>query len=72
MLSARLIQIKRRVIEGEKIAHAEKVFSLFQPHTEWISKGKAGVPVELGIRMCVMEDTHGFILHHRVMKKRNG
>ena len=62
-------QIKRRVIEGEKIPHAEKVFSLFQPHTEWISKGKAGVPVELGIRMCIMEDTHGFILHHRVMKK---
>ena len=62
-------QIKRRVIEDEKIPHAEKVFSLFQPHTEWISKGKAGVPVELGIRMCIMEDTHGFILHHRVMKK---
>ncbi len=62
-------QIKRRVIEGEKIPHAEKVFSLFQPHTEWISKGKAGVPVELGIRMCIMEDTHGFILHHRIMQK---
>ena len=62
-------QIKRRVLEGEKIPHAEKVFSLFQPHTEWISKGKAGVPVELGIRMCIMEDTHGFILHHRVMQK---
>jgi len=62
-------QIKRRVIEGEKIPHAEKVFSLFQSHTEWISKGKAGVPVELGIRMCIMEDTHGFILHHRVMQK---
>jgi len=62
-------QIIRRVIEGEKIPHAEKVFSLFQPHTEWISKGKAGVPVELGIRMCIMEDTHGFILHHRVMQK---
>ena len=62
-------QIKRRVIEDEKIAHDEKVFSLFQPHTEWISKGKAGVPVELGIRVCVMEDTHGFILHHRVMQQ---
>ena len=62
-------QIKRRVIDGEKIPHAEKVFSLFQPHTEWISKGKAGVPVELGIRMCIVEDEHGFILHHRVMQK---
>ena len=62
-------QIRRRVIEGETIPHDEKVFSLFQPHTEWISKGKAGVPVELGIRVCIMEDSHGFILHHKVMQK---
>ena len=61
-------QIKRRVIDGETIPHNEKVFSLFQPHTEWISKGKAGVPVELGLRVCIVEDTHGFILHHRVMQ----
>jgi transposase, IS5 family len=62
-------QIERRVIKGEKIPHEEKVFSLFQPHTEWISKGKAGVPVELGLRVCVLEDTQGYILHHRVMQK---
>ena len=62
-------QIKRRVIDGETIPHDDKVFSLFQPHTEWISKGKAGVPVELGIRVCIVEDTHGFILHHRVMQQ---
>ena len=61
-------QIKRRVIDDEKIPHNEKVFSLFQPHTEWISKGKAGVPVELGLRVCIMEDSHGFILHHQVMQ----
>jgi transposase, IS5 family len=62
-------QIDRRVLRGERIAHDEKVFSLFQPHTEWISKGKAGVPVELGLRVCVMEDQDRFILHHRVMVK---
>jgi hypothetical protein len=62
-------QIRRRVLEGEAIPHAEKVFSIFQPHTEWISKGKAGVPVELGLRVCVVEDQHRFILHHRVMEK---
>ncbi len=64
-------QIRRRVIEGEKIPHDEKVFSLFEPHTEWISKGKAGVPVELGLRVCIMEDAQGFILHHRVMQKES-
>ena len=63
-------QIKRRVIEGEVIAHEEKVFSIFEPHTEWISKGKAGVPVELGVKVCILEDQHQFILHHRVMQKQ--
>ena len=62
-------QIKRRVIQDEKIPHEEKVFSLFEGHTEWISKGKAGVPVELGLRVCILEDQNGFILHHRVMEK---
>ena len=52
-------QIKRRVIDGETIPHDEKVFSLFQPQTEWISKGKAGVPVELGLRVCIV-DTRRF------------
>ncbi len=63
-------QIERRVLEDEKIPHAEKVFSIFQPHTEWISKGKAGVPVELGLRVCIMSDSAGFILHHQVMEKQ--
>jgi transposase, IS5 family len=62
-------QIDRRVLQGERIPHDEKVFSLFEPHTEWISKGKAGVPVELGLRVCIMEDQDRFILHHRVMVK---
>jgi hypothetical protein len=61
-------QIRRRVLQGETMPHAEKIFSIFQPHTEWISKGKAGVPVELGLRVCVLEDRSGFILHHRVMQ----
>ncbi len=61
-------QIDRRVLQGQKIPHEEKVFSLFQGHTEWISKGKAGVPVELGLKVCVLEDSHGYILHHRVMQ----
>lgn len=62
-------QTRRRVILGETIPHAEKVFSIFEPHTEWISKGKAGVPVELGLKVCVLEDQHRFVLHHQVMEK---
>jgi IS5 family transposase len=63
-------QIRRRVLEGERIPHAEKVFSIFEPHTEWISKGKAGVPVELGVRVAVVEDQHRFLLHQQVMEHR--
>jgi transposase, IS5 family len=63
-------QIERRVIFGEVIPHDEKVFSLFQPHTEWVVKGKAGVPVELGVKVCVMEDQYQFILHHMIMEKK--
>jgi len=62
-------QIERRVIDGETIPHEEKVFSIFQPHTEWISKGKAGVPVELGLKVCIVEDTQGYLLHHQVMQQ---
>ena len=61
-------QIRRRVLQGERIPHREKVFSIFEPHTEWISKGKAGVPVELGLRVTVSEDQFGFVLNHRVMQ----
>ena len=63
-------QIERRVLQDQKIPHGEKVFSLFQPYTEWLSKGKAGVPVELGLRVCVLEDQWGFILHHQVMERQ--
>lgn len=63
-------QIERRVILGETIPHKEKVFSIFQPHTEWIVKGKAGVPVELGLKVCILEDQFQFILHHSVMENR--
>jgi hypothetical protein len=63
-------QIRRRVVLDEKIPHDEKVFSIFEPHTEWISKGKAGVPQELGLKVCVLKDQYGFILHHQVMQQQ--
>jgi hypothetical protein len=62
-------QICRRCFSGETIPHEEKIFSLFEPYTEWISKGKAGVPQELGLRVCVMESSTGFILHYKVMEQ---
>lgn len=63
-------QVDRRLLQKEVIPHEEKVFSLFEPHTEWISKGKAGVPVELGVRVCIVEDQYQFILNHQVMRQQ--
>ncbi len=62
-------QIRRRVLDGETIPHDEKVFSVFEEHTEWISKGKAGIIAELGLNLCIMESDCGFILHHHIMEK---
>ena len=62
-------QITRRVLNGETIPADEKVYSIFEPHTEWICKGKAGVRQELGVKVCIVEDQFGFILNHRMMYK---
>ncbi len=56
------------MIKGETIPHNEKVFSIFEEHTKWIVKGKAGVRQELGLIICVIKDQFGFIPHHRVME----
>ena len=59
-------QSYRRVIQNESIPHCEKVFSVFETHTEWISKGKAGVPQELGKRVAIVEDEYGFIIDYQI------
>ena len=60
-------QVERRLLKGETIPHEEKLFSIFEEHTRWIMKGKAGRPVELGVPVCLIEDQHGFILHHKIL-----
>ena len=61
--------MESRIFNKEIIPHDEKTFSLYKPHAEWINKGKAGVPIELGVKVCIMEDQFGFILNHRVIYK---
>ena len=66
-LRRQIDQTDSRLLKDETIPQEEKVFSIFEPHTRWISKGKAGCPVELGVPVCILQDTHGFVLHHAVM-----
>lgn len=57
----------RRVVEGETVPNADKLFSLFEPDTELIKRGKAGSPVEFGHKVMVLEDEVGFICHWKVL-----
>ena len=44
----KIVDVARRRRNGEKVPNEEKVFSLFEPHTELIKKGKKNKPIEFG------------------------
>jgi IS5 family transposase len=71
MLDKHIDLVRRRVILKQNIPHEEKVFSLFEPYTEWVNKGKSPYRVELGLPIAVASDQYGFVLHHRVMIKES-
>jgi transposase, IS5 family len=54
---------RRRVLEGEQVPNDEKLFSLFEPHTQLYKRGKAGQPVQFGRQVLIYEDAAGFITH---------
>jgi len=60
---------ERRVLKGEKVPNAEKLFSLFEPHTQLYKRGKAGEPVQFGRLVMVYEDAAGFITHHHILSR---
>jgi len=59
---------ERRLIEGETIEASEKIYSIFEPHTEWIQKGKLFPSVELGHLLLITTDQHQFIADYFVME----
>jgi transposase, IS5 family len=58
---------RRRVLEGESVANSEKIFSIFEPHTELIKRGKQPVPIQYGHNVLVIEDRVGFVVAYRVV-----
>lgn len=60
---------RRRVIEGEKVPNSEKLFSIFEPHTQLYKRGKAGQPMQFGRLVLIYEDAAGFICHHHIMPR---
>jgi IS5 family transposase len=58
---------RRRVLQGETVAHEEKIFSIFEPHTELIKRGKQPVAIQYGHNVLVVEDAVGFVVEYRVV-----
>lgn len=67
MLNKHIDLVKRRLIEGKVIPHDEKMFSLFEPHTQWIKKGKSHPSVELGRKLSLTTDQYHLILQYNIM-----
>ena len=66
MLDKHLDLVQRRLLKQESIPAHEKVFSLFEPHTEWIQKGKQRPNVELGHRLLIATDQNQLIQDYEV------
>jgi IS5 family transposase len=60
---------RRRVLEGETIANEEKLFSIFETHTQLYKRGKAGEPVQFGRLVLIFEDAAGFITHSYILPR---
>ncbi len=58
---------QRRVLQGETLANEEKIFSIFEPHTELIKRGKQPNPIQFGHNTLVVEDAVGFVVDYRVV-----
>ena len=61
MLAKHRDLVQRRLLNEETIPAHEKVFSRFEPHPEWIQKGKQRPNVERGHRLLIATDQHPLI-----------
>lgn len=69
MLVKQIDLVDRRLLQGEKIPHQDKVFSLFEPHTQWIAKGKTWPPIELGHKLLITTDQNQLVLDYKIMEQ---
>ena len=61
-------QACRRVLSGEQVPTAEKIYSIFEPHTDLIKRGKVRTPVEFGHKVFLAESAIGLITQYEVLK----
>lgn len=63
--------LERRIIKGEDIPHNEKMFSIFEKYTEWVTKGKMHPNVELGKKLSITTDQFNLIIDYKIMDKQS-
>ena len=63
-------QARRRVLEGKSVPNDEKLFSIFEPHTELLKRGKAGKPIEFGHMIQIQQVKEKFITDYGVYEKK--
>jgi IS5 family transposase len=61
-------QARRRVLNGEQVPTAEKIYSIFEPHTDLIKRGKVRTPLEFGHKVFLAESAQGLITQYEVLK----
>lgn len=67
-LGGRVIdQARRRVLQGETVPTEEKIYSIFEPHTDLIKRGKTLKPVEFGHKVFLAESAQGLITDYQVL-----
>jgi transposase, IS5 family len=65
-------QARRRVLQGEQVPTAEKIYSIFEPHTDLIKRGKVQTPLEFGHKVFLAESAQGLITQYQVLEGNPG
>lgn len=52
--------------------NGDKLFSVFEPHTQLYKRGKAGQPIQFGRQVLIFEDAAGFIIRGVLMDRDEG
>lgn len=68
LLIKHIFLIYDRLIEGKVIPAGDKLYSIFEQHTEWVSKGKSRPNVEFGHRLVIATDQYGLIHDYKIMQ----
>jgi IS5 family transposase len=67
-LLARVVsQTERRVFGADSVPSAEKLVSIFEPHTDIICRGKSGKPTEFGKKVWLSEVDGGIVSSYRIL-----